>query len=277
MDLPQRLRRLRLPDRPAESADQLRARADGPVVFFVPARNEAPRLADVLARVPASVAGRRVVTVVVDDASSDGTGAVAAATGARVVTHDRHLGLGAAVRTGIAAAAGLGAAATAFCDGDGEYDPAELERVVTPILAGDADYVVGSRFAGRIEWMRPHRRFGNRVLTRWMRWTVRTPLTDGQSGFRALSGDAARVVRIAHDYNYAQVLTIDLIGRGFRYAEVPISYRFRTSGRSFVRLGRYLRRVVPTVVRQLDELHDRHDLATATATDGGRVLVGNAA
>ena len=56
---------------------------------------------------------------------------------------------------------------------------------------------------------------------------------------------------IIHDYNYAQVLTLDLLGKGFRYAEVPISYRFRTRGRSFVRLVPYLRRVVPAVVRQV--------------------------
>jgi hypothetical protein len=115
--------------------------------------------------------------------------------------------------------------------------------------------VVGSRFAGDIEAMRPHRRVGNRLLTRWVAWTVRAPVTDGQSGFRALSAAAAEQAHLAHDYNYAQVLTIDLIARGFRYAEVPISYHVRTSGRSFVRLGTYLVRVVPTVVRLLSAVH----------------------
>jgi len=54
-----------------------------------------------------------------------------------------------------------------------------------------------------------------------------------------------------HDYNYAQVLTLDLLGKGFGYTEVPISYRFRASGESFVKLGRYLRRVVPAVWHEL--------------------------
>ena len=54
---------------------------------------------------------------------------------------------------------------SSFCDADGEYDPAELERLVAPILAGTADYVVGSRFAGGERRMRPHRELGNRVLT----------------------------------------------------------------------------------------------------------------
>jgi len=149
------------------------------------------------------------------------------------------------------ALARLDAAGVVFCDADGEYDPAEIERLVAPILAGDADYVVGSRFAGTIRHMRPHRRFGNQTLTRWVRWMTRQPVTDGQSGYRALSAQAAGATHIAHDYNYAQVLTIDLLQRGFRYAEVPIDYRFRDSGDSFVKLGRYLRAVVPTVLRLL--------------------------
>ena len=169
-----------------------------------------------------------------------------------VVRHDRNRGLGAAVRTGFASAVDRGAVAVAFCDADGEYAPEELAVVVAPILAGTADYVVGSRFAGTIEHMRPHRRLGNVVLTHLLSWIARRPITDGQSGYRALSARAAGDAEILHDFNYAQVLTLDLLDKGFRYAEVPISYRFRTQGRSFVRLGRYLRRVAPAVYRELN-------------------------
>jgi hypothetical protein len=144
----------------------------------------------------------------------------------------------------------------AFCDADGEYDPAQLAAVVGPVLDGTADYVVGSRFGGHIHHMRPHRRLGNVVLTRLVRFIARTPVTDGQSGYRALSGPAAAEAEVIHDYNYAQVLTLDLLGKGFRYQEVPIEYRFRTTGRSFVRLGRYLSRVVPAVHRELNGTTD---------------------
>jgi glycosyltransferase involved in cell wall biosynthesis len=222
------------------------------VVLFLPALDEGPRVADVISRAPDEVCGHPVTVLVVDDGSTDDTVANARAAGAVVVQHDRNRGLGAAVRTGFAWADAHGAAATAFCDADGEYDPAELERLVTPVLAGDADYVAGSRFAGDIEWMRPHRRLGNQVLTRWVRFTVRQPVTDGQTGYRAFSPAAVRAAEIPHDYNYAQVLTIDLLARGFRYHEVRITYRFRDSGDSFVRPGRYLRRVLPTVWRQLN-------------------------
>jgi hypothetical protein len=113
--------------------------------------------------------------------------------------------------------------------------------------------VVGSRFAGGPRRMRPHRTAGNRVLTSWLRWTARRPdLTDGQSGYRAFSPAAAAAAEVVHDYNYAQVLTLDLLGKGYAYAEVPITYAFRTTGTSFVKLGTYLRRVLPAVHRELN-------------------------
>lgn len=253
----------RLPARRAAAPVSGPPAADAPVVLFLPARNESPRLAAVLSRVPGTVAGRPVVTVVVDDGSTDDTAEIARRHGARVVSHPHNIGLGAAVRTGLDEATRLRPAAVAFCDADGEYDVAELATMVAPVLAGELDYVVGTRFGGRIERMHPHRRFGNRVLTRWVRWVARTPITDAQSGYRAISPAAAASAAIAHDYNYAQVLTLDLLARGFRYGEVPISYRFRTSGRSFVRLGRYVRAVVPAVHRQLAAIHARGDHPTA--------------
>jgi hypothetical protein len=101
--------------------------------------------------------------------------------------------------------------------------------------------------------MRPHRRLGNVVLSHALAFVARTPITDGQSGYRALSAGAAAAAEVIHDFNYAQVLTLDLLGKGFRYREVPIGYAFRTSGRSFVRLGRYLRNVIPAVHRELND------------------------
>jgi glycosyltransferase involved in cell wall biosynthesis len=157
------------------------------------------------------------------------------------------------VRRGLAEAAARSPAAGVYLDADGEYPPEEIPAVVAPVLRGEADYVIGSRFAGRIDSMRPHRRLGNLVLTRWLRWTARRrDLTDGQSGFRAFSPAALADAEVVHDYNYAQVLTLDLLAKGYRYAEVPISYAFRTTGTSFVSLGRYLRKVVPAVHRELN-------------------------
>jgi hypothetical protein len=226
---------------------------DGPVVVVLPVHDEAATVADVIGRVPATVCGRAVVVVVVDDGSTDGSGDLAVAAGAKVVAHDRNRGLGAAVRTGFAEARRLDAAAVAFLDADGEYDPAALEGLVAPVLDGDADYVVGNRFGGgdaaRPVDMRWHRRAGNVVLTALASLVVRRRLADAQSGFRVLGAHALRHAEVGHDYNYAQVLTISLLRKGFRYAEVPIGYARRRHGRSFVKLGRYLANVLPAMAR----------------------------
>jgi glycosyltransferase involved in cell wall biosynthesis len=225
------------------------------IVLFLPAHDEAEAVADVVARVPDEVAGHPVTCLVVDDGSTDATARVAAVAGADVLSLGANRGLGAAVRAGLDEAVRRGAEVVAFCDADGEYAPEELHRLVAPILAGDADYVVGTRFGGDARVMRPHRWAGNVALTAWVRRLAKrfgvTGLTDGQSGYRALSAEAAAAAEVIHDFNYAQVLTLDLAAKGFRYAEVPISYQFRTTGRSFVRLIPYLRQVVPAVRAEL--------------------------
>jgi len=227
--------------------------ADAPVVAVIPAYDEEASVAGVVARLPPTVRGRRVVALVVDDGSRDATAARAAGAGAVVVRQPGNLGLGAAVRRGLAEASALSPAAVGYLDADGEYFPEDLESVLAPVLDGCADYVVGSRFAGNIRRMLPQRRLGNRVLTWWVRWLARRPdVTDGQSGFRAFSPRAAADAEVVHDYNYAQVLTLDLLAKGFAYREVPITYAFRETGTSFVRLGGYLRRVVPAVHRELN-------------------------
>jgi glycosyltransferase involved in cell wall biosynthesis len=219
-----------------------------PLVVVLPVYDEAATVAAVIERVPDRVAGHPVEVVVVDDGSTDGSAEEAVAAGAKVVSHDTNRGLGAAVRTGFEVARSMDAVACAFLDADGEYDPSELAQLFEPVRAGTADYVIGTRFGGHIESMLPHRRVGNILLT-WLTMAfARRRLSDGQSGFRLLGPDALAVAEIAHDYNYAQVLTLDLLGKGMRYAEVPITYRRRMVGTSFIKLGPYLRAVLPAMV-----------------------------
>jgi hypothetical protein len=248
-----RVERLRLaPQRSGVAPAAARSvSAEAPIVLFLPAHNEEATVADVVGRTPPRIGHHPVRCLVIDDGSTDCTADRGRAAGAEVLTSEVNRGLGAAVRRGLDEAVARGAVAVAFCDADGEYAPEELPALVAPILSGQADYVVGSRFAGTIRRMLPHRRVGNRVLTLVLRFVTRTPIGDGQSGYRALSRRAAEQACIVHDFNYAQVLTIDLLARGARYAEVPISYRFRETGTSFVRLRGYLAAVIPAVHHQL--------------------------
>ncbi|MFI9557779.1 lysylphosphatidylglycerol synthase domain-containing protein [Nonomuraea endophytica] len=245
--------RFRLPRRLPPRPPYREPAADAPVVVFIPAYNEEATIGEVVSRLPRAVSGRPVVTLVIDDGSTDASADRARAAGATVLHQPRNLGLGAAVRRGLDEASARTPAAAVYLDADLEYFPEDLESLAAPVLSGTADYVVGSRFSGTIERMLPHRRFGNRVLTLWVRWlTRRRDLTDGQSGYRAFSPEAACAAEVIHDYNYAQVLTLDLLAKGFAYQEVPIRYAFRQSGESFVKLGRYLRKVIPAVHRELN-------------------------
>lgn len=252
---PSALGRLRLGHKPVRrDGEPVTERPErGPIVLFMPAHNEEEVIGDVVARVPAEVHGLPVITLVIDDGSHDRTAERAALAGAKVISMERNKGLGAAVRRGLSEAVVMDATAVAFCDADGEYAPEELGEMVRPILDGTADYVVGTRLKGNIERMLPHRRAGNLVLTALLRYIARHPISDGQSGYRAFSPEAAAEAEVIHDFNYAQVITLDLLDKGFRYVEIPISYSFRTTGHSFVRLGRYLRKVIPAIHRELNQ------------------------
>ena len=222
-----------------------------PIVLFMPAFNEEAAVGECVARAPSEIDGHPVEVLVIDDGSTDETGAVAEAAGATVITLPQNRGLGAAVREGLSAGVARNAAAVAFCDADGEYRRG-VGDLVRPILGDEVDYVCGSRFLGVIEHMRPHRRFGNQVLTKTLSVIARRKITDGQTGYRAFSPAAASRAEVIHDFNYAQVITLDLLAKGYRYLEVPISYHFRLTGESFIKLVPYLRKVVPAVYRELN-------------------------
>jgi uncharacterized membrane protein YbhN (UPF0104 family) len=219
-----------------------------PLAVIIPAHNETRNLPDVLRAIPDDLGPTEVI--VVDDASTDDTAAVAAAQGASIVSLGWRHGLGAALRAGLEAARRVDPWAAVYLDADGEYDPREIPSLLAPIRSGEADYVLGSRFAGSIDSMRPSRRIGNRCFTWLLSAMAARRISDGQTGFRAFGPDALAVAEIVHDYNYAQVLTLDLLSKGLRLAEVPITYRRRTEGRSFVRID-YLWRVPVGIAREL--------------------------
>jgi glycosyltransferase involved in cell wall biosynthesis len=221
------------------------------LAVVVPARNEEATIGELLERVASvRVPGYELHPIVVDDGSTDRTAEIARKREAVVVRHPHNCGLGAAVRTGLRAAVEAGASVVAYLDADLEYYPEDIPGLVAPILAGRADYVLGSRFLGSARGMRFHRRLGNYAFTALLMLLTRRRISDGQTGMRAFSREAASQAEIIHDYNYAQVLTLDLLHKGFRMEEVPIRYRVREHGASFVN-WRYPAKVLPAIWREL--------------------------
>jgi glycosyltransferase involved in cell wall biosynthesis len=220
-----------------------------PVV--IPAKDEEATIGGLLDGISKVVlAGHELAPIVVDDGSTDATAVIARRRGATVVSHPRNRGLGAAVRTGLRAAVETDAIAVAYLDADLEYSPEDIPRLLEPILAGRADYVLGSRFLGGVRGMRLYRRVGNFAFTALLSALTGRRMTDGQTGMRAFSPEAAESAEIVHDYNYAQVLTLDLLRKGFRLEEVPIRYRIREHGESFIRWS-YPAKVLPAIWREL--------------------------
>ncbi len=221
------------------------------LAVVVPAKDEEETIGELLDRISSvRVPGYELQTFVVDDGSTDRTAEIARKEGAEVVQHSNNLGLGAAVRTGLRAAVDAGAAAVAYLDADLEYFPEDILRLLEPVLAGRADYVLGSRFRGGARGMKLHRRLGNYVFTALLVALTGRFMTDGQTGMRAFSREAADRAEIIHDYNYAQVLTLDLLRKGFRMEEVPIRYRVREHGESFIRWS-YPAKVLPAIWREM--------------------------
>ena len=208
------------------------------LAIIIPAFNEERSILSTIERLRGawtSNGGVGTTIIVVDDGSSDETGALAREAGAdRVIRHPTNLGLGAAVRTGLKAARLADADVVVKIDADGQHEPADIARLIRPILDNEADLVYGDRFAG-IEYRMPLvRRLGNRVFTWLMRRLTRWPLRDSQPGIFAASALYLDGFRLPGDYNYTQQILLDAYHRGMRFTHVPVTFRERTSGRSFV-------------------------------------------
>lgn len=154
------------------------ATTPGTIAVVIPAYQEAATIADVVSRTRAALPG--VPVLVVDDGSTDGTAALARATGATVLEGHGNEGKGAALRRGMGCALGLGAAYVATLDGDGQHQPEDLPRLLA--LARPDRIVIGSR--RRASGQPAARRRANRFADFWISWAAGHAVADSQSGLR---------------------------------------------------------------------------------------------
>lgn len=202
-----------------------------PVAIVIAAYHEAEGIPGVLAGLPRQVLGLGVDVVVVDDGSGDGTGEAAEASGrAHVLRCPRNRGQGAALRLGYRFAREHGARYVVTTDADGQYDVADLPRVLGPVVAGEADFVTGSRVAGHQETHDRVRRLGVHVFA----WTVTLltghRVTDTSFGMRAMRADLTAEVTLAQPQYQSSELLIGVLAHGGRVREVPATMRVRGAG-----------------------------------------------
>jgi|GEM_PF-307741 len=207
--------------RPMSGVKEFHSKEHRPmVVAAIPCYNEARFIGDVVRR-----ARKHVNTVVVvDDGSSDGTVEVARAAGARVLQHLTNMGPGAAARDCLQAGLNMRADVLVTLDGDGQHNPDEVPDVIAPILAGEADLVIGSRFMGRYNNVAPYRRFGINVITFLYNFGTRTRITDGQSCFRAYNRRALKTLHITEaGFGFSVETLVQARNAGLHIREVSIS------------------------------------------------------
>jgi glycosyltransferase involved in cell wall biosynthesis len=202
-------------------------------VAIIPALNESATIGRVIQEIRAADPGFEIL--VVDDGSEDETGAIAEAAGALLIRLPFNLGIGGAVQTGFRYALANGFEAAVQIDGDGQHDPSQLRAILEPLVAGDADIVIGSRFAGVGDYRAARgRRLGMRVFAAIVSVIVRQPLTDTSSSFRALNRRSLSL--FAADYPHGFLETVEatvLAGKyRLRMKEVPVTMRERELGRS---------------------------------------------
>ena len=212
------------------------------ILVVIPALNEEDSIGRVIDAVracgPRLAELRLHLTVcVVDDGSTDGTAEAARSAGVdHIISHKLNRGLGAAVRSGLEYGRIHTFDIVVKVDADGQHNPNDIPDLVAPILADEADVVYGNRYPGITYRMPIVRRVGNASFRTVMRWLTRWDIQDSQPGIIALSREYLRVFSIAGDYNYTQQILIDAYHKGMRFDQVPVEFKERISGKSFISL-----------------------------------------
>jgi glycosyltransferase involved in cell wall biosynthesis len=193
------------------------------LVAIIPAHNEERFIGSVVLN-----ARKHTGTViVVDDGSTDATAEIAEAAGAIVVRHAQNLGKGAALNTGFREARKMRPEAVVVLDGDGQHLAAEIPSVARPVLEGEADMVVGSRFLEVPDRIPRLRAVGLRAFTWLSNLSSGLPVSDSQTGFRAFSKEALeRISFRAQGFSVESEMQFLAQQLGLRTSEVSISSRY---------------------------------------------------
>lgn len=198
------------------------------VLLVIPAYNEQGKIGKVVCGIPKDCIDK---VVVVDDGSTDRTASEASQPGIEVLRHEKRRGVGAAIRSGIDYALSSGYQVVVVMAGNGKDNPAEISKLLEPILAESYDYVQGSRYlpggsAGRMPF---HRRLGTRLYPLVVRLLTGFPSTDATNGFRAYKTEIFQDPRIniwqdwLDGYELEYYIHYKVITLGYKVKEVPVT------------------------------------------------------
>ncbi len=198
------------------------------LVVTIPAFNEEKTIGKVIAEIPKKIKGiDKVEVIVIDDGSIDGTAKEAVDAGATVVRNGINCGLAYSFSRGLDTSLAAGADIIVNTDADFQYNQAQIPLLISPILAGDSEIVLGSRFGGPIEHMPFQKKVGNILVSFLMRVLTGLSLTDTQTGFRAFSREAALRLTVFSDYTYTQETILVAHEKKIPISEVQVEFRKR--------------------------------------------------
>ena len=222
------------------------------LIIQIPCLNEAATLPATVRDLPRAIPGiDRVELLVIDDGSRDDTAKAARASGVdHVVRFPRQKGLAAAFMAGIDASLKRGADFIVNTDADNQYAGQDIQKLLAPLLAGDADIVIGDRNIQALQSMSPSRKLLQRVGSWVVRQVSGTQVPDTTSGFRAYTREAALRMMIVSDFSYTLESIIQAGKKRMAIAHVPVATnpRLRES-RLFQSAYDYVKRSAATIVR----------------------------
>jgi glycosyltransferase involved in cell wall biosynthesis len=244
------------------------------LIIQIPCWNEASTLPSALASLPRHLPGiDRIEVLIVDDGSLDGTAEVARAHGVEhVVRFPRHLGLAAAFSAGLTESLRQGAHLIVNTDADNQYNAQDIPRLLEPLLAGQADIVVGDRQVGRLLNFSPLKRrlqvLGSWVISR----ASGLQMPDATSGFRALTREAALKLSVLSGYSYTLETLIQAGASRMTVRSVPIGINPQTRPSRLMRsIPQYIRKSSLAILRSYTMYRP---LRVFSALGGGLIAVG---
>ena len=205
---------------------------DQKILVVIPAYNERSRIGEIVRSLKHILPTAK--TLVVNDCSSDDTGIEAIEAGATVIDHPINLGYGAALETGYLYALRYGYEFIIQMDGDGQHLPDEVPKILAPVLDGEADIVIGSRYLSAENVYRASfaRRVGQKFFGKIFSAITRYDITDPTSGFQCLNRKVFELFtrgHFPHDFPDVDVLLMAHYA-GFRVKEVSVAMRERSGG-----------------------------------------------
>lgn len=200
------------------------------IIAAIPCLNEGQFINDIATRTSKYVDK----VIVVDDGSTDNTSEAARAAGAYVIRHKERQGAGAATRSAFEAAKTYYADILVTLDGDGQHNPDEIPQVLAPVLNGEADLIIGSRFLLKgFDKAPKYRKFGIDIITWLYNFGSKLKVSDSQSCFRAYSRRLMEAIDITENgFGFSVQVLIQARQKGFLIKEVPVSCIYHSESSS---------------------------------------------